>query len=308
MPSDANGVYSLPAGYLATAGAKVKPSQHNPIFEDIAAAMSARLLTSGAAPMTGQLLVAQGLPGIGGLGFAGAANTGIFKTPAGLGVFVGGVQVSEFTPVGILNSSRFIGELIPWSRFTAPPLCVLPCGQTLSRVTYAGLWAVAQVEIGTGGVFFNNGDGVTTFGIADLRGRVLAAKDNMGGTPANVLTVGAVGINSQSIGAAGGSQTATLTLGQLPTGITSANAGAIALSALSSVSDIVRAPNGITSSNATGGIQSQLQANTATTAQITSTGNIAIGAAAVTSNNTSGNAHPIVQPTLIINYALFAGA
>jgi hypothetical protein len=38
--------------------------------------------------------------------------------------------------------------------------------------------------------------------------------------------------------------------------------------------------------------------------QLISTGTIAIGNAAVTSNNTSGSAHPNVQPTIICNYIM----
>jgi hypothetical protein len=41
MPS-ANGVYSLPSGYLAVTGATIQASQHNPPLEDIAAAAAAK--------------------------------------------------------------------------------------------------------------------------------------------------------------------------------------------------------------------------------------------------------------------------
>jgi hypothetical protein len=55
MPTDSNGVYSLPPGYFVTAGQTVEPSQHNPPLEDIAAALTARLPRNGSAPMTGNL-------------------------------------------------------------------------------------------------------------------------------------------------------------------------------------------------------------------------------------------------------------
>lgn len=479
MPSDANGVYSLPPGYLVRVGDLIIPGQHNPVFEDIGTALSARLSLSGAAPMTGPLKAAvgsaaapgytfaghidagfykttdgvglaiggvlafevtaagltqqlKGIPGtaaapgfsfvdhpdtgfyetaggvgisVGGVllfevtpagltqalheiagsaaapsysfsgavssgmyktaagigisiggglvfevtpsgltqqlkaavgagaaapgyGFAGAGDTGVYKTAAGVGISVGGTLALEVTPSGMtvynagspllaIDSSvqttmrrlaRYVGELFPYVGSTAPALSVFPVGQTLSRAGYADLWTLAQAEIAAGNVFFNSGNGSTTFGIGDLRGRVPVCNDAMGGAAAGVLSSTYYGANPAVMGTIGGSQSNTLTLGQLPTGITSANLGAIGLSVLSTVSDIARAPNGITSSNATGGIQSQLQANTALTAQITSTGNIGIGAAAVTSNNTSGQPHPNVQPSLITNYALFAGA
>ncbi|MFG1340364.1 phage tail protein [Xanthobacter autotrophicus] len=72
MPDDGNGVYSLPAGYLAVTGATVLPSQHNPPLEDIAAALTARLSRSGAAPMLGDLKMgAHKVTGVA----AGAADT-----------------------------------------------------------------------------------------------------------------------------------------------------------------------------------------------------------------------------------------
>src|SRR6185437_52892 len=111
--------------------------------------------------------------------------TGFFKTANGIGVSVGGTKVAEFTAGGV---SRYLGELIPYTGLTAPALTVLPYGQTLSRTTYADLWAFAQTEIAAGSAFYTNGDGTTTFGIGDMRGRVPAGKDDMGGISAGRLT------------------------------------------------------------------------------------------------------------------------
>ncbi len=55
MPSDGSGNYSLVSGYLATADTTILVSQHNPVLEDIAAALSARIMASGAKAMTGAL-------------------------------------------------------------------------------------------------------------------------------------------------------------------------------------------------------------------------------------------------------------
>jgi microcystin-dependent protein len=303
MPSDANGVFSLLAGYLAVPGAKVTPSQHNPVFEDVATALSGRLLKNGNTAMTGPLQGYGGNVATPGYTFDGAENFGFFKTANGIGVSVNGVQVVEFTASGVLKSSRYMGELIPWTRATAPPLCVLPFGQTLSRTTYADLWVVAQAEIAVGNTFYNNGDGSTTFGIGDLRGRTIACKDDMGGSAASRLTSTYFGTSAAVLGAAGGSQSHTMTLGELPTGITSANTGTVALSVTSTVNDILR---GGASDNFTSTVGSG-QFNSLTKNTITSTGNIGVGAAAVTSNNTGGNPHSIASPSLIINFALFAG-
>jgi microcystin-dependent protein len=304
MPSDANGVYSLPAGYLATPGAKIRPSQHNPIFEDVATAISDRVLKNGNTPMSGPLQAYAGNAATPGLTFNGSENFGFFKTANGIGVSVNGVQVAEFTASGVLKSSRYIGELIPWSRLTAPPLCVLPFGQTLSRVTFADLWTVAQAEIAVGNTFYNNGDGSTTFGIADLRGRGLAAPDNMGGTPAGRLTAALSGFVTTQLGSVGGAEVIALALANLPTGITSANLAGVAVSVASTVADILR--GGVSdnfTSTAGSGQFDNLTKNT-----ITSNGTIGIGGVPVTSNNTNNTPHQNVAPLLIANFALFAGA
>jgi microcystin-dependent protein len=66
------------------------------------------------------------------------------------------------------------GVLLPFAGSTAPTGWLLCAGQAISRATYAGLFAV----IGTA---YGAGDGTTTFNVPDLRGRIPAGKDNMGG-------------------------------------------------------------------------------------------------------------------------------
>ena len=51
-----------------------------------------------------------------------------------------------------------------------------------------------------------NGNGSTTFGVADYRDRAAVARGNMGGTAASRLTSGVSGMNSSRLGAAGGDQ------------------------------------------------------------------------------------------------------
>ena len=53
-----------------------------------------------------------------------------------------------------------------------------------------------------------------TIALPDARGRVIAGKDNMGGTAATRLDSGGAGIAATTLGAAGGSQTVTLTSAQ----------------------------------------------------------------------------------------------
>jgi microcystin-dependent protein len=294
MPS-ANGVYSLPVGYLAVTGTTIQASQHNPPLEDIAAALTARLSRDGTAAMTGGL---QGIPGTAALpsyAVSTDTTTGIYKTTNGLGIAVAGTQVAEFTAAG-LKGTLPIGAIFEWTGSNAPPLCVLPAGQTLSRTTYAELWAFAQTEIAAGNILYNNGDGSTTFGVPDYRGRVGVTRDSLLGSDANRLN------NSPSMvatrvqfGGVGGLAGVQLTAAQLPS-ITSSGTNSI------TVNSGARAVWSDTSggSVAAGGASQQVNS----ISQLTSTGSNNI---AVTSNNTGNGFHENMQPSLVINRALVAG-
>lgn len=101
------------------------------------------------------------------------------------------------------------GALFPFAGSSAPTGFLLCAGQAVSRSTYAALFAV----IGTA---YGSGDGSTTFNVPDLRGRVAAGKDDMGGSAASRLTTGGSGLNGASLGASGGAQTHTLTTPEMP--------------------------------------------------------------------------------------------
>jgi len=80
-----------------------------------------------------------------------------------------------------------------------PAGCLWPDGRNVSRTTYAALF-------GAYGSTYGNGDGSTTFGLPDLRGRTVFGRDNMGGTAANRITAGGAGFDGTVLGAAGGSE------------------------------------------------------------------------------------------------------
>src|SRR5690606_30912733 len=87
-------------------------------------------------------------------------------------------------------------------------LFLMPYGQAVSRTTYSALFA----KLGT---TYGVGDGSTTFNLPDLRGRVAAGRDDMGGTSANRLTNQSGGLDGDTLGASGGSETHTLTEAEL---------------------------------------------------------------------------------------------
>lgn len=76
-------------------------------------------------------------------------------------------------------------------------------GQTVSRTTYAVLFAVI-------GTTYGAGDGSSTFALPDMRGRTIAGVDNMGGSDASRLDW------ANTLGTTGGTQTHTLATTEIP--------------------------------------------------------------------------------------------
>jgi len=175
-------------------------------------------------------------------------------------------------------------------------------GTTISTVTVSSN-AIISTNSSARFFPFGNGDGSLTFNTPDLRGRVLAGRDNMGGVSANRLTSVATGFGAAALlGATGGSQNQTLTLAQLPTGITTTGN----ISVVTPNNTYLNAPAtgfGITSFSANAGAQVwQAFSNGAVVSQVTNI--TSTGTNTLTSNNTSGAAHPNIQPTEILNYII----
>jgi microcystin-dependent protein len=286
MARDSNGNYSLPSGYKATPGETILASQHNPPLEDLASAMTGSLPRDGSAPMGGPLKTTVGA----------ASSPAIYPNGnPGVGIHFANGKVNF---VGGVAGLRFIGELIPYTFLTPEPMTVLPYGQTLLRASYPDLWAKAQIDIAAGNQFYNNGDGSTTFGIGDMRGRVVAGHDSMGGTPAGRLnSAGGISPGGGVIGATGGSQTVTLITANLPPYTPS---GSITNGAIS-ISHTAAEFNANSSTGGGGfGVASPAQATIAATQ----------AASTFTGSPQGGASAPVVttQPTLVCNYLLYAGA
>lgn len=95
------------------------------------------------------------------------------------------------------------GTLVPYTgATTAPNGYLLPAGQAVSRTTYSRL----NAKYSALSYPFGAGDGSTTFGLPDLRGRHPIALDNLNGSAANRITVGVAGFSGTTMGAAGGDQ------------------------------------------------------------------------------------------------------
>jgi microcystin-dependent protein len=101
------------------------------------------------------------------------------------------------------------GSIMSYAGSSAPAGWLLCHGATELIASYADLYAVLSTTYG--------GDGVTTFGLPDLRGRVVAGKDDMGGATASRLTSGSkAGIDGATLGASGGVQEHQLTEPEMP--------------------------------------------------------------------------------------------
>jgi microcystin-dependent protein len=104
------------------------------------------------------------------------------------------------------------------------------------------------------------------------------------------------------MGATGGGQTQTLTLAQIPTGITSGGNNSISVNPPFSNTYPATGGNITNEVGAVGAGSVNFPKSTGTWGTASSmTGTASI---AVTSNNTGGNAHPIVQPTIVCNYII----
>ena len=101
------------------------------------------------------------------------------------------------------------GSVIPYAGSTAPSGWLLSYGQAISRSTYAALFTII-------GTTYGIGDGSTTFNVPDLRGRLVAGQDDMGGTSADRLTGQSGGVDGDTLGASGGAETHTLTIAEMP--------------------------------------------------------------------------------------------
>ena len=156
------------------------------------------------------------------------------------------------------------GALMPYAGTSAPTGFLLCYGQAISRSTYADLFSAISTTYGTG-------DGSSTFNLPDLRGRVVAGQDDMGGSSADRLTDQTGGLNGDTLGDTGGSETHTLSTAQLP-----AHTHTVA----------AQQQVGGDSTNRGG------------------SGQLGAAATITTSSTGSGSAHNNVQPTIILNYII----
>jgi len=196
------------------------------------------------------------------INISGNGTSGQYVTSDGDGSF------SYTTPAAAFLS----GMIMPYAGSSAPSGWLLLYGQAISRSTYSSLFSAI-------GTTYGSGDGSSTFNVPDLRGRTIAGQDDMGGSSADRLTNQTGGVNGDTLGGTGGSETHTLTTAQLAAHTHGAGSYATSLPL---------------SGNDTDGGQGSRGSNNPQ--------NFALSG---TSGSTgSGSAHNNVQPTLILNYII----
>ena len=104
------------------------------------------------------------------------------------------------------------GIVLDYGLNTAPPGWLLCDGSLLGPETLCQGLRNALVADG----FPHGQDGSGNPRIPDSRGRIVAGKDNMGGTSAGRLTSAASGVDGATLGAVGGAEAHTLTTPQMP--------------------------------------------------------------------------------------------
>lgn len=256
------------------------------------------------------------------------------KAPINNPIFTGAVILPSTTSIGNVSSTELgyidgvtsaiqsqidllipKGLLAPYAGSTAPTGWLLCYGQSdLNTYTYRFLHAAISNTYG--GTAFSDGvtntaGAITTFNVPDLRGRVIAGVDNMGGTDAGRLDL------ANTLGTSAGTQNTTLDATQMPVHnhtITVDNTN-LAHSHVWRWNETSNGANDYNPLDAGVGGQGQVMfgvdTSTGQTATYTVTTDNALGnhAHTASSGNAGGTAnvtqpHSNLQPTLLLNYII----
>ena len=182
------------------------------------------------------------------------------------------------------------GGLDYWGPTAPNSAFSFPIGQTISRTTYAALFALVGTTYGVG-------DGSTTFNLPDRRGRVSAQLDPTG----TVLTSATMTPNGDTLGATGGAQARSIAQSQLPPidiGVS------VSGSLLSSVGNILMGSIQLLNNGAnTGGVFQGIQNGTGSSGQIAVSGTLN-GATSPLNGGGVQSALIMLPPTIACNYII----
>lgn len=262
MPRNGSGTQSTPNSFVADT--TISSADMNENFTDIAAEITNSLPRDGQAGMTGQFKSSSGTLAAPGIAFSSSTGLG-FRRSAGdtMKIVAAGADVAEVTSSGItMESSKAltvggvsivampVGMMVPYVATTAPSGWVRGNGRTIGNASSGGteranadtadlfslLWSaysnsILAIEDSAGAASTRGADAATDYAankrlpLPDMRGRGFFGLDDMGASAASRL--GTVITDETTNGASGGTETHTLSAGEMPshthTGTTESN-------------------------------------------------------------------------------------
>jgi microcystin-dependent protein len=303
----------------------VTASRMDAEHDDISTALSSVICRDGQSTTTTRIPFAAGVSAAAGSTSAVAyaqtndTNTGMyFPATDQWGLVAGGTAVLTGTASGVAATGTFgvtgdvtitgalaatgnithhgqpivpIGTIVDYAGSTEPNGWLFCYGQAVSRTTYADLFTALSTTYGVG-------DGSTTFNLPDCRGRVVAGQDDMGGSSANRLTNQSGGLNGDTLGAVGGSETHTLS--------TAESAAHTHTGTTASDGAHTHTTGSQAGQQAGGGVATNQNFQAASPGIATSSNGAHTHT--FTSDSTGGGgAHNNVQPTIILNKIVYTG-
>lgn len=284
-----------------TAGAPITAASHNQNWDDVAAEITNSVAADGQTSMTGPLKASSGTAAAPSISFGSDADSGWYRVASNnIGGAVGGVKIIDVSASGLgvmgavdatgytQNGVQLIpaGLVLPYAGSSEPTGYLFCYGQAISRTTYAALFAVI-------GTTYGAGDATTTFNLPDIRGRVIAGQDDMGGASANRLTGVAGSVDGDVLGGSGGEETHTITEAELAAHLHAQTA---------------QTPTFTFSTAGFGDGSPSVPQQVVVGISPSSSGNSLTTVADATPGNTAsvggGSPHNNVQPTLILNYII----
>jgi len=300
MSRNGSGTMTVPNTMVP--GTPITASDHNENYTDIAAELTNSVAVDGQSTMTGALKAASGTVALPGITFGADTDSGLYRIGANnIGAAVNGAKVLDIATTGLtvtgdvdattVKQGTFAlvpaGVIWPYGGTTAPDGFHLCYGQSLLRADEPALFTAI-------GTTYGAADG-THFSLPDLRGRVPAGKDDMGGSSANRLTDANDGLDGDTLGDTGGGETQTLATANLPayTPAGSVSNGTITLSGNVASAELGGSADRVAVGGAPGGAWAGQLGVSQATSSFTGT-----------AQGGTSTAFGVVQPTIILNYII----